>query len=103
MTVAVAPAEATPPRAVPILPIGKKLRQLRRESGLSYGWLAALTVGVDPRRKGVHRVTLNRIELDMQTARAETCQLIAAALTQALRRTITLDDLYGTGRRSRLA
>ena len=80
--------------AGPRLPMGKKLRALRVQAGLSIPQLAALTAQEDPAGLGVHRVTLNRIELDMQTARAETAALIAAALSKVLKRRITMDTLF---------
>ena len=86
--VAEAPAKA-------VETVGQRVRKLREQTGLSIPEFARLTREVDPNGLGVHRVTLNRVELDNQAPLPQTATLIAAALTQRLRRRITISVLYG--------
>src|SRR5690349_6010750 len=95
-----AQAEATPRRGkrtneqLRRLPVGVRLRMYREEKGLSHRDLAAYTMQVDPLGIGLHATTISRIEADRQNARAETVKILADALTLALRRSITPNDLY---------
>lgn len=75
--------------------VGQRVRKLREQTGLSIPEFAVLTKEVDPNGLGVHRVTLNRVELDNQVPLPQTAALIAAALSRRLKRRVTISVLYG--------
>lgn len=76
------------------LPVGVRLRHYRDAAGLSHRELGALTQQIDPYGIGLHATTISRIEQEKQNARAETVKILADALTLALKRTVTPNDLY---------
>jgi transcriptional regulator with XRE-family HTH domain len=78
--------------------VGPRLKALREEANLSQKAFAALTKQVDPKGKGITGYSITRHEQAIHAPRPSAVHLFTAALTHALGRRITEDDLRMRGR-----